>query len=132
MPRKKAEDMSPAEWKIMKIVWELKACAIGEVLEIAQKEQGWARSTVKTILKRLVDKGFVSAKRVGNSFLYRPARSPLKSMLNAIDVVLENALEGTSGPILAHVIKKCDLSEKETEELQNLLAEHAAEKRNRK
>jgi len=130
MPRRKSEEMSPAEWKVMKIVWELKACAIGDVLAIAQDTQGWQRSTVKTILRRLIDKGYVNATRVGNSFLYRPSRSPLKSLLHAIDTVLENALEGTSGPILAHLIKKCDLSVEEVQYLRALLAEHAAPKEN--
>ena len=100
MPRRKAEEMSPAEWKVMTIVWRLKECAIGEVLVETKDDPGWARSTVKTLLRRLIDKGYINAKRVGSSFLYRPAQSPLQSFRRVVDTVLDNALEGTSGPIL--------------------------------
>ncbi len=131
MPRKKAEDLSPAEWKIMRILWKLKACAIGDILAVAEEEHGWTRSTVKTLLRRMVDKGFVTTTRVGNSFLYRPARTPLKSLMRLVDMVVENTLEGTSGPLLAHMIKKCDLTYEETQELQELLAEQAAKKENK-
>ncbi len=132
MPRKKIDHISPAEWKVMKIVWDLEECAIGEVLEKIPEEQVWSRSTVKTMLRRLVDKGFVNAKRVGNSFLYRPACSPVKSMIQAIDEIIDNALDGTSGPIVEHIIKKSDLSIEEIQKLQNLLDNYAKKKEKQK
>lgn len=132
MPRKKATEMSPAEWKVMKIVWELKESAIGDVLEIALQDHDWSRSTVKTLLRRLVDKGYVEAKRIGNSFMYRPKKSPMKSIYRALDFILDNAFEGTSGPILAYMIKKSDLTIEETRELQSMLEKHASQKGKKK
>jgi predicted transcriptional regulator len=132
MPRRKAEEMSPAEWKVMTIVWRLKECAIGEVLVETRDDPGWARSTVKTLLRRLIDKGFINAKRVGSSFLYRPAQSPLQSFRRVVDTVLDNALEGTSGPILEYMIKKSDLTVAEMRQLQSLLDEYAAKKEKQK
>ena len=128
MRRNRPEALSPTEWKIMKIVWERKACATRDVYADARKAHGWSRSTVKTILSRLVEKGYLRTTQVGNTFVYRPARPALKSLLSAVDTLLENALEGTTGPILAYIIKKCDLSAEEAEQLQALLAEHTSKK----
>ena len=130
MPRKQSTELSPAEWKVMKILWEIKSGALGDIHARVDKRQNWSLSTVKTMLTRLVGKGFVKTTRVGNSYLYRAQRSPVKSMLSAIDRLLENALDGTTGPILAHIIKKCDLSEHEIQDLQQLLDKHAANKGN--
>ncbi len=130
MPRNRATEPTQAEWKVLKILWEIKGGALGDVFSVAQEEHGWAHSTVKTILKRLVDKGYVKTKRVGNSFWYQPVRSPMKSMASAIEGILDQALEGTSGPILAHVIKNTDLSIEEIQQLKDILAEHSAIKEN--
>ena len=81
--------LSPAEWKVMKILWRRGSCAARDAYEEAGQEYGWAASTVKTILRRLTAKGYLKTRRVGNSFLYRPARPALKSLLLAADTLLE-------------------------------------------
>jgi BlaI family penicillinase repressor len=117
----KPEGLSAAEWKVMKIVWELKTGAARDIYERAGEEYGWAASTVKTLLRRLVEKGFLTYSQVGNSYLYRPARPALKSLLAAADTLLANALEGTVGPLLAHMVKRSKLSKEELEQLRELL-----------
>ena len=118
------DPLTPAEWKVMRIVWRLKRCAARDVYTEAGDEHGWTASTVKTMLRRLVDKGYLSTEQVGNSFLYRPARTALASLRGAADALLENALEGTTGAVIAHMVKRSDLSPGEIAELRALLDEH--------
>ena len=66
--------LTPAEWKVMKIIWRHRECAARDVCAEATRLFEWAPTTTKTVLRRLVDKGNLVAIRVGNSFLYRPAR----------------------------------------------------------
>jgi BlaI family transcriptional regulator, penicillinase repressor len=51
-----------------------------EVYTIAGLEHSWTPATVKTILKRLADKGYASTTTVGNGFVYRPAMSALAAL----------------------------------------------------
>jgi hypothetical protein len=74
--------------------------AARDIYEVAGREYGWAASTVKTMLRRLVEKGFLTYTQ-GNSYLYRPARQPLKS-LGAADALLANASTEPSGPAGLH------------------------------
>lgn len=115
------DGLTPAEWKVMRIVWEQRECAARDVYERAGAEHGWSPSTVKTILRRLVEKKRLQTKQIGNSFLYRPTTSPLQSLKRAADDLLENVLEGTAGPLLSHILKKADLSPAELAELRALL-----------
>ena len=115
------DPLSPAEWRIMRIVWRLKECAARDVYTEAGEEHGWSVSTVKTMLRRLVEKGYLKAKPVGNSFLYRPAKSAIASLTRAADTLLDNTLEGTTGPLLAYMVKKSELSDAEVAELRALL-----------
>ncbi len=116
-----AELMTPAEWKVMKIVWSRKECAARDVYLEAGRSLGWAPTTAKSVLRRLVEKGLLTTTQVGNSFLYQPAESAVKSLIAAADVLLDNVLEGTTGLVLSHMVEKSQLSDEELSNLRALL-----------
>ena len=101
----------------MRIVWHLQPCATRDV--VAEAEQGWAPRTVKTLLRRLVEKRQLKATRVGNSILYRPTRPALKTLLRAADTLLDHSVEGTVAPLLMYMARRGNLS---TDELADLWA----------
>ena len=123
MVGKKKDPLTAAEWKVMKIIWSHGDCAARDVYELAGEEHGWSPSTVKTILRRLAEKGHVRTRRVGNSFLYKASRPALKSLYSAADNLLANAVEGTVGPLLAYIVRRGDLTAEDLEELRSLLNE---------
>ena len=131
MPGEAPEPLTAAEWKVMRIVWSRKSCAARDVYQEARRAHGWAPTTAKTVLKRLVDKGYLSTTRVGNRFVYRPARSSLKSLYDAADGLLANALEGTSGLLISYLVKRSKLSAEELERLRAVLDDQAPDGKER-
>ena len=127
MTRELPEPLTTAEWKVMKIVWRRKSCAARDVYEEAGRKQGWAPSTTKTLLRRLVDKGHLTATPVGTSFLYRPARPAWQSVAGAADTLLDHTLEGMDGKLLAYMVKKSKLSPDDLTQLRALIDEQTAE-----
>jgi BlaI family transcriptional regulator, penicillinase repressor len=125
MPREASESLTAAEWKVMRIVWRLKRCAAREVYETAGQVHGWAPTTTKTLLRRLVDKGYLTATPVGTSNLYRPARPAWNSLAGAADALLNNSLEGMDGRLLAYMVKKSKLTPDDLAQLRALLDQHA-------
>ena len=106
MPREAPETLTVAEWKVMKIVWRLKSCAARDVYEEVGRVHGWAPTTTKTVLRRLVNKGHLTATPVGTSYLYRPARPAWRSLAGAADTLLDNTLEGMDGKLLAYMVRR--------------------------
>jgi BlaI family transcriptional regulator, penicillinase repressor len=121
MSSSERKDLSKAEWKVMKIVWELQKGMAREVYAIAGEQHSWTPATVKTLLKRLVDKGYVSTTRIGNGFVYRPAQSALATLQSAADTLLTNAGGGVTGPLLVHMVEQTPLSEADLDSLQKLI-----------
>ncbi|MDB6134336.1 MAG: mecI 1 [Verrucomicrobiales bacterium] len=105
----------------MRIVWRMKSCASRDVCLAAGEEHGWAPTTVKTYLSLLVEKGHLTATRVGNSFLYKPKSAPMKSLRAAADTLMEKMLGGTDGPLLAYMIGKSRLTAAEISDLRRML-----------
>jgi BlaI family penicillinase repressor len=96
------------------------------VYALAGEEFGWAPTTVKTYLSLLLDKGHLTATRVGNSFLYKPKGSVLNSLRQTADSLLEKTVAETVGPQLAYMIGKSSLTATEIEDLRRLLDEARA------
>ena len=74
-PKKKAVELTEAEWDIMKVVWEKEPCAAGTVLESLANSKDWAYSTVKTTMDRMANKGFLKIQKIRNMQLFRSAIS---------------------------------------------------------
>jgi predicted transcriptional regulator len=123
MSREAPEPLTAAEWKVMKIVWRRKNCAARDVYEEAGRAHGWAPSTTKTLLRRLVDKGHLAVTPVGTSYLYRPSRPAWQSIAGAADTLLDNTLEleGMGGKLLAYMVKKSRLSPDDLAQLRELI-----------
>src|SRR6476620_2240538 len=115
------KELSRAEWKVMKIVWELRKAMAREVYTIAVEQHSWTSATVKTLLKRLVDKGYVSTTQVGNGFVYRPTQTALSTLQSAADALMTNAVEGVTGPLVVHMVERLSLSEDDLHSLQKLI-----------
>ncbi|HLV01045.1 MAG TPA: BlaI/MecI/CopY family transcriptional regulator, partial [Acidobacteriota bacterium] len=55
--------LTEAEWELMKVIWRENPISARRVLEAVRQEKDWAYSTVKTMLDRLVEKGFLATPR---------------------------------------------------------------------
>jgi BlaI family transcriptional regulator, penicillinase repressor len=124
MSRETPEPLTTAEWKVMKIVWRLKSCSSRDVYEAARRTQGWAPTTTKTLLRRLVEKRHLQVTPVGTSYLYRPVRPAWQSLAGAADTLLDNTLEGLDGKLLAYMVKKSRLTPDDMAALRAILDGH--------
>lgn len=61
-----AEKIQDAELEVMKVLWSLpQPAALSEIRRILSAQCGWEDSTVKTLLRRLCEKGAVVLERRG-------------------------------------------------------------------
>ena len=67
------EPLSPAQNEIMEIVWEKGEVAAIEVRELLADERELARETVRTVLQRMEDKGWLKHRVVGRTYFYSAA-----------------------------------------------------------
>ena len=103
---KKRADLSKAEWAVMQVVWDLKEAVARDIYEELKDEQGWAVTTVRTMLERLVDKGHLSRRKVGPVYVYSPNVSKSKAIKRALREVVERVLEGRVTPLVAYLLEE--------------------------
>ena len=65
--------ISDAQREIMNIVWDQGEVGVAEVWRILSARRPLARNTILTLITRLVDKGWLTTRQVGNAFRYTAA-----------------------------------------------------------
>jgi len=120
---KELPELTKAEWLIMKRCWRAGQCTARQVYEKAAKERDWQYQTVKTMLDRLVQKGYVTVDKIGPICLYKPAISQAKAAARAFDNFVGTVLDGTVAPLFAHLAKGRKLSQEELASLRKLVEE---------
>ena len=120
-PSSTPDDPTPAEWKVLRCVWDAGQVSTREVAEALEPDTGWSASTVKTLLRRLEEKGHLRSKRVGNSFQYSGRRSPLGPLRRAADLLMERAGGDRLGSVLAYLVRSSKLSDQDMDELRALI-----------
>jgi len=118
--RKKAT-IHETEWDLLEALWAAERATAREVSEALEKKRGWAVSTTKTLLDRMVIKGLVTARQVGNVWEYTPAMRPVDARRSAWADFVGKAFGGAAGPALHFLAKDAKLSKKELAELRALL-----------
>ncbi len=121
MPREPARP-SDAEWKVLNALWRKHPANARELLE-RLRDHDWAYNTLKTMLTRMEEKGFVRTKMHGNVTWYEPAIEQRATQRNAVRMLIERVFEGASGPLLAHLAEDKRLTAAERKKLEAWIVE---------
>lgn len=113
---------SDAEWKVLHALWKRRTASARELLEDLSAE-GWAYTTLKTMLTRMEQKGLVRESRRGNASLYEPAIERRHAQRDALAALVERVFQGASGPLIAHLVGDKRLSAVERKLLEARLKE---------
>jgi BlaI family transcriptional regulator, penicillinase repressor len=125
---KKNIELFDSEWAILRIVWKKQPCAAPTVQESLQKEKGWAYTTVKTIMDRMVKKGLLKTQKIRNLYLYSSAFSESQAQKSEIMKTVKRAFNGTLTPMMQFLIENDELTENEFKQLELLIKNRKRDK----
>ncbi len=124
----KSPQLSDAEWKVMNAVWRLiqdteEAVTARTVVDALASSTGWAYTTVKTMMDRLVEKGTLEADRSRKTTRYRPCISRSTARGEATRGLLARAFGGAAAPLVHFLVQSEPLNKKDRDTLRSMLAE---------
>lgn len=121
MTRRKLPEVAPTELEVLKVLWEDGRLSAREVHERLAGEQGWAYSTTRTVIDRMVKKGLLERGSFHGVFLYRPQISRPQGLARMVRDFAERVLEIDSAAVLPLFSRGGALTAEEVEELSRLL-----------
>jgi BlaI family penicillinase repressor len=114
--------ISDAEWAVMEILWQQHPVTAVEVVQKLGPTRQWQNQTIRTMLRRLIDKGAVSYRAEGKVYYYKPVVSREKCVRVESRSFLTRVFGGAAKPLLVQMVQDADLSPEDISELEALLA----------
>jgi BlaI family transcriptional regulator, penicillinase repressor len=117
----KMKPLTDVEWAIMGAVWQHEPCAAGTVQEALHEAHGWAYSTVKTTMDRMVAKGLLATHSIRNLQMFVPRITRTEAKRAELRRVLSRAFNGALTPMIQFLVEDEGLSADELKQLRKLL-----------
>ena len=121
----KLQTVTQSEWHIMELLWESPRTLM-ELVNLLEETQGWAKSTVTTMVRRMDTKGFITYETQGRTKTFRPTVSREETVLRETDSLLRKAYNSSLGMMLSAMVQHNKLSQSDIDELYAILKEAEA------
>lgn len=116
--------LTRAEEEIMQAVWALDECTAGDIRQYLEEQMGLnkpAHSTVSTMARILLDKGFLAHKAYGRTFVYKALVSKEDYSSQSLRQLVSDYFGGSPNRLVSLLIKQEDLNLDELNDLLNQL-----------
>ncbi|MCP9082370.1 MULTISPECIES: CopY/TcrY family copper transport repressor [Streptococcus] len=118
--------ISDAEWQVMKIIWMQGEQTSTDLIRVLAERFDWSKSTIQTLLARLVEKECLTRKKEGKSFVY----SALLTLDQSRDLLVQDIKDKVCSRriknLLADLIVECDFTQADLEDLEAVISEKKA------
>ena len=110
------KSLTKAEEQVMQMLWELNQGFLKDLMDKMPEPKPHS-NTVATILKILIEKGFVNYEVQGRNNLYKPAVSKSEYGKKSINQLVKGYFEGSPAKLLSHFVNENKLSQEDLEAL---------------
>ena len=115
--------ISDAEWQVMKIIWMQGEQTSTDLIKVLAERFDWSKSTIQTLLARLVEKECLTRKKDGKSFVY----SALLTLDQSRDLLVQDIKDKVCSRriknLLTDLIMECDFTLADLEDLEAVISE---------
>lgn len=114
-------DLARSELDVLKVLWESGRLSAREVHDRLRQAQGWAYSTTRTVLDRMVKKRLLSRGSFHGVYLYAPGISRPQGLARLVRDFAERVLELDHAAVVPLFADSRALTADEVAELERLL-----------
>jgi BlaI family transcriptional regulator, penicillinase repressor len=123
--------LTNAEEQIMKLLWRLDKAFIRDLLDEFPDPKP-ATTTVLTLLKRMIDKGFVSYRQFGNSREYYPLIEKDDYFSDHLNGLIKDFFNNSTAQFASFFTNETEMSPEELNELRDIVDKKIASKKTKK
>ncbi len=118
--------LTEVELELMTILWRLEEASVTEVIEELPHDRKLAYTSVSTIIRILEQKEILGSRKEGRGHIYFPKIPKSDYESKAIKHVVDKVFEGTPLLLVKQLLNSTKLSEKEIQELKDLIKNNGA------
>jgi predicted transcriptional regulator len=113
--------LSQSQREIMEIVWDRGEISANDVRDILAEKRDLAKNTVRTLLERMEDKGWLKHREEGRTFLYSAAQPREASVGQKVLEVVDHICGGSPEELVSALLDYRGLSSQELKRIRAML-----------
>ena len=106
---------------ILRILWQRGQASASEVHQALLPERGLAITTIKTMLRKMDDRGLVAHEEEGRTFLYRPTIQEGDARSGSVGELLKRFFSGDGAALVHHLVEQGEVDLDELDALRDAL-----------
>jgi predicted transcriptional regulator len=122
MPPKRSITLTPAELRLMKVLWDRGESTVAEVATATATEGELAYTSVLTTIRILESKGYVHHRQEGRAFLYNACVGELEAGRSEVRHVLQRFFGNSRERLLLSLLGDEEITPEELKRLREAIA----------
>jgi BlaI family transcriptional regulator, penicillinase repressor len=115
--------LSPLELQVMEMLWARTSMTADDVRTALSPARPLKDSTIRTVLRRLEEKGYLEHSTEGRTFIYKPKDSAQRTAGNAVRQIIDRFWNGSVEQFLLGMVQNEIVDEDELKRLAARIAE---------
>ena len=108
----------------MQAVWRLQPCSVEAVHQVVSRKHKLKESSVRTLLRRLEQKGYLRHEAENRAYLYRAVEPARNLAARAVRQIVDRLCGGSVEELVTGMVDSKVLSRKELDQLAELVKKH--------
>ena len=121
----KPKNLGDVEQAVMDYVWSNGPCSSEECREALAEARPMKESTIRTVLRRLQEKGYLAHELNGRTFIYRAAEARQNVAVRAVKNIIDRFCEGSAEQLVIGLVDNQVLDRRQLERLTRKIAQGA-------
>jgi predicted transcriptional regulator len=124
--------ISELERAVMNVVWGCGNATAGDVQKALEEKRPLRDSTIRTVLLRLEEKGYVRHEVSGRTFVYSCVEPPSSVAARAVQQIMDRFCHGSLESLLAGMVSQEMVDTNQLREIVDRLSRESKERKKRK
>jgi BlaI family transcriptional regulator, penicillinase repressor len=121
--------LSRAQREVMEVIWDRGEIGVLEVTDILNQDRSVARNTVRTLMDRMREKGWLKHRAEGRTYLYSAVVPREESLGQRVMEMVDKACGGEPEKLMMALLNCRGLSEDEATRIRQMLDDAKAHKK---
>ena len=119
--QEKESTISDSEWEVMRIIWTIEPVNSTKIIQELQAKKDWSESTIKTLLRRLVNKNLLSTTKEGRHFVYSAKVNQAQVMTEAAQELLDRMCNMHKGEVILQLLADSPISKNDLAKMKQII-----------
>lgn len=119
--KKSISPLGETEIEVLNHVWDMGEATVKQVLRRILQNREVAYTTIMTVMKNLADKGLLTYRKEGVTYVYKAKQDPDSVRSNMINSLVNKVFKGSPSQLVQTLVNSEELSEEELNDIKNLI-----------